>query len=57
MRLLQPIKCIFGSHHRDARQAVHDGQDFKSVCTGCGKPMTRTMNGWVPTDRLPQDWI
>jgi len=51
MNILQLLRCTFGQHRRDRRLATHDGEYFRSVCTGCGRPMIRTHDGWQLADK------
>jgi hypothetical protein len=46
MRLLQPVYCLFGKHHRSRGRAWNDGMTYRSWCEGCGKPMIRDLHGW-----------
>ncbi|MBQ1500264.1 MAG: hypothetical protein IIZ38_18305 [Sphingomonas sp.] len=46
MRLLQPIYCLVGKHHRSRSRAWNDGTAFRSWCEGCGRPMIREFEGW-----------
>lgn len=46
MRLLQPVYCLFGKHHRSRGRAWNDGMAYRSWCDGCGKPMIRNPHGW-----------
>ncbi len=59
MKLLQPLLCLFGKHHRSRREAWDDGRVLRSTCEGCGRPMIRTFDGWKldpdPIDRPPPD--
>jgi hypothetical protein len=50
MNVLQLLRCALGQHHRDRRLATHDGEYFRSVCTGCGRAMIRSHDGWHLTD-------
>ena len=53
MKFFQLVRCAFGQHRRDRRLARYDGEDFRSVCTGCGQAMIRRHDGWhvaEPTD-------
>ena len=47
MNLVQWLNCKRGKHVRSRGQAWQDGLHFRPHCRGCGKPMVRTMNGWV----------
>jgi hypothetical protein len=48
------ISCLFGRHRRDRRRVRHDGNDFRSFCSGCGAPMIRDdQRGWI-VDREPE---
>lgn len=54
MNPFQIPKCVLGFHHRDAKKAVRDAAGrFTSVCTGCGAPMWRYMDGWSVVRRDP----
>ena len=45
VRPFQTLRCIFGRHHRDGHQVIHDGIDFRGPCVGCGRPMIRADSG------------
>lgn len=47
MNLLQRVQCMVGSHARDRKRAHFDGEQFRSVCSGCGRPMVKTPSGWA----------
>jgi hypothetical protein len=46
MNILQLWRCALGRHKRDRRLVKHDGEDFRSVCTGCRRQMIRREDGW-----------
>ena len=47
MGLIQSFNCMRGKHERSRGHARQDGNVFRSRCRGCGKPMLRTMSGWI----------
>lgn len=47
MNLWQRVQCVVGSHERDRKRAHFDGEQFRSICSGCGKPMVKTRAGWI----------
>ena len=51
MKLLQLGACVLGKHRRDRKRVWHDGYDYRSYCSGCGKPMISELEGW----RLAKD--
>ena len=46
MSILRLPLCLFGRHRRSRERARYDGDTFRSVCTGCGREMTREAEGW-----------
>lgn len=53
MKVIQVIRCYFGSHPPYRRKAIQRGGDYHSVCNGCGEPMVRGLNGTVLTQNDP----
>jgi hypothetical protein len=49
MNIVQRFRCLLGRHKRDRQKAVYDGQEFRSVCRGCGNAMVRSPHGWMMT--------
>ena len=47
MNFWQLARCALGRHNRDRRRAQFDGDVFRSVCTGCGRPMVKLAHGWI----------
>ena len=47
MNLVQWLNCKRGKHVRSRGHARQDGDNFRSHCRGCGKPMVRTPQGWI----------
>jgi hypothetical protein len=48
MKLMQMLNCKMGRHARDRAKVRHDGHVFRSVCKGCGLPMFRDLDEWLP---------
>lgn len=46
MNLIQLVRCVRGSHHRDHTRRWKDGDKTYSVCTGCGRTMIRVFGEW-----------
>jgi len=46
MNVLQLFSCAVGRHRRDRKLAWHDGDEYGSWCTGCGREMRRSYPGW-----------
>jgi hypothetical protein len=46
MSILQLPLCLLGRHRRSRARARYDGNTFYSVCTGCGRAMSREAEGW-----------
>jgi hypothetical protein len=57
MNPFQLFGCAIGKHSRDRSKAVHDGSEFRSVCTGCGRQMTRGFHRWTLTSVARKDGI
>lgn len=47
MGLIQMFNCARGKHMRSRGHAHEEGGAFRSRCKGCGKPMLRTIHGWI----------
>ena len=47
MKFWQLALCLLGRHDRDRRRAQFDGEVFRSVCRGCGRPMAKHAHGWI----------
>lgn len=46
MNFMQLMRCLRGNHHRDHARRWKVGDKTYSVCTGCGRTMTRVYGDW-----------
>lgn len=54
--MFQIIFCAFGRHNRSRENAVWDGQEFWSRCTGCRTLMRRDYGGgWQKVRKEQRD--
>ena len=52
MNVWQRVRCVAGAHARERKRAHFDGEQFRSVCSGCGKPMVKAPSGWIVESTL-----
>ena len=55
MGLFQRFQCARGQHRRDRRTVWVEDRTFFSRCTGCGREMTRGLDGWRLIDEARTD--
>lgn len=49
--LLGRLLCLTGDHEPDRTRARHNASVYVAPCLGCGRPLARDHQGWLPVRR------